>query len=133
MLNFKAEFDVGDIVAGVALLLSLWALLRPLLQRRKANFEVRYECLYGTREGYSWRVILVNHGPGAARKVKAASLEPTQEWDQIARIHAGQSFPLLWDPSSGGAPDRTSVEIRWRDWRLREQRETFHVGKLILI
>lgn len=123
-----------DLVAVVALLLSIGALLAPLVRGRKARIAVRLES-YDPKEGYRTRsrVVVVNHGPADARNVHVEifadgqPMNPTILIDPHVDSHVlypGEEHHMSLTFSIGDSrPD--SVTVTWQDRRRGRQQQVF--------
>jgi hypothetical protein len=132
----------SDVIASLALVVSIIALLRPWWMdwrhNRKASFEVRNE-EYQRPVGWkmemrhSARFVIKNHGPAIARDVRAEFRQDGQPANtamfpygrtDTPLLHVGEEYHIEYSLAAGeGEPD--SVVVTWRDRRWREQRHEF--------
>jgi hypothetical protein len=133
----------SDVIASVALCVSIIALLRPWFldwrRNRKASFEVRHEQYdrdWAGRDGKSdrhTRYVVKNHGPARARDVRVEFRKNGQAYTlsvggltrtETPLLHPGEEHHIRYMGSFSELPP-DEVLMTWRDRRWRRQHGTF--------
>lgn len=136
-LTLTGDVDPGDLVAGLALLLSIAAIALPWWRQRAARMTARieaYRMAAGDRTERRTRVVVANLGPADARHV---FVEMTHDGTPIdasiyyrqppktLMLHAGEQFHIDLSARGFGQHLPDSVTVTWHDKRMARQSMTF--------
>lgn len=132
--------SASNVIASLALIVSVIALARPWWIGRKAALTVRYQVLpkvqITSASGYS-RFNVHNFGPAKARKIELTFTLNGAEIDglslsnyrgEIPELHALDEFHIDYQRALNDVPP-DAVRVTWRDGRLRRQSRTFWLSK----
>lgn len=113
---------VSVVVAALALAVSIYVALRQRRDAGRANLTAEWE----TKE----QVVVVNHGPGAARDLSAkATNEHDAERFGLTATYVGLYQPMRMTVIRSWGESAPEIELRWKDNRLRQQHITVTLGE----
>jgi hypothetical protein len=132
------DFKASDYIASAAVVLSLFALVRPLWNERKASIEVRserYRRVQGDQVRGEQRYVMKNHGPAQARDVQVMFFSDGKPvklhlsgWNHrpyTPLLHPGEEMHMNYTLAMGkNMPEK--VVVAWRDGRIGRQSQEFY-------